>query len=352
MNGMNSKSKIDAEVRDAVGPARMRCAPEGTSSGRDELGEVIRAAFSRGSGGAMRVRLEPIKEWCAAEPPGGAFESPMIESIARNVVQIENLRRYREVRWSAQLEEAAVRREAEANSLARWLIPLPIGVACISEIARITDARRRMAEMATQPYQSEPAWLVSRLESFSAGCDWLIEHLGYFRRNIEVVRWFAADSFVLLLLMGRGPMDALEDAETALVVLACHTIDRERKNLFVQLRNVLCPEDFAKLRDWMMTNERATLGRLDEEDAKRSLIAVVDRAMARLEAKAAEHRVRETDSAAQRAAVAAYEVSEEGKWLKRRERLDIQILRARLNGLRKHRKLVRELGYQRESELR
>ena len=150
---------------------------------------------------------------------------------------------------------------------------------------------------------------------------------GLCARNVEVVRWFAADTYVLLLLLGQEPMDALEDPEVALIVLACHTIDRERKNLFVQLRSELCPEDFARLRNWMQQNEHATLGRLNEEEGRRSLLAVVDQAQGAARGESGGASAAGTGDAAQRAAVASFEASEECKELELRERSEIRMLR-------------------------
>jgi hypothetical protein len=129
-------------------------------------------------------------------------------------------------------------------------------------------------------------------------------------------------------------MDTLEDALAARVVLACHAIECGRKNLFVQMQNDLCADDFKKLRTWVHANANATLGPLDEEEARRTLIAILEGEQARLLAKAADHRQRETSDAARRAITAAFETSEEGKRIDAYERAEIRSIHQTLNFLR------------------
>ena len=114
----------------------------------------------------------------------------------------------------------------------------------------------------------------------------------------------------------------------------------------------LSREDLQRLREWVSAHARSTLDRLDVEEGRQTLIRVVDRARAQLRAKAEEHRQRETGDEARRAALLAFDSSEEAEALKRNELTEIRMLRRHLNTLRQHRSWAEDQAYKRERELR
>jgi hypothetical protein len=329
---MNLEANGDAVTPGAAGLEVARGEVGERASGSAELKALLGASFKRGANGALEVKLGPLKEWCANTEPNLFIEKSDLQRIAFRIGQIESVRAHREWRRKQQVPEADERRERDASRLGRCLLPVPFGFVCVKEIDYITNARRPRSESGADAWESDPSTLVKQLESTSDGCEWLSKHFGFLRGDVGVVKWFPSMTYVMLLLLGREPMDALKDALAAQVVLACHAIECGRKNLFIQMRSEVSAEDFKKLQGWVHAN--VTLGPLDEDEARRTLIAILEGEQARLLAKAADHRQRETSDAARRATIAAFETSDEGKRIDAYERVEIRSIYQKLNLLR------------------
>ena len=84
-----------------------------------------------------------------------------------------------------------------------------------------------------------PSRLVAELESTYEGCRWLLDQWYELRkRHQSVGGWQAIDIFKAIRLMGKQPLDILEDPAGELmdIFLACHKIDGKDESPFSELR--------------------------------------------------------------------------------------------------------------------
>ena len=82
-----------------------------------------------------------------------------------------------------------------------------------------------------------PSRLVRKLESSGAGCRWLLARWAELRCLLETGGcWLSPEKFKAVRLLGKQPVDAVADRDVTLVFLASHTIKRQHKNAFAELK--------------------------------------------------------------------------------------------------------------------
>ena len=105
---------------------------------------------------------------------------------------------------------------------------------------------------------NEPARIVNRLESTAIGCAWLLDRWGELRQRLENGgTWQPPDRLKAIRLLGRQPMDAVEDDRVMMIYLACWAMAPDGPHGFDDLVNELQP---AELKLW--------IDRLDDRQAK------------------------------------------------------------------------------------
>ena len=91
---------------------------------------------------------------------------------------------------------------------------------------------------------NNPTMLVLRLESSAPGCRWLLDRWADLRSMLEQEQpWQSHDKLRAIRLLGRQPLDALDDSQVAKVFLACHTIDSSGGELLHELWSELTPDE-------------------------------------------------------------------------------------------------------------
>ncbi len=92
-----------------------------------------------------------------------------------------------------------------------------------------------------------PSRLLAELESTLEGCRWLLERWSDLERRLKSDGgWHAMDIFKAIRLMGKQPLDVLEDSPGELmdIFLACHKIDGKDKSPFSELRCEVTDDQF------------------------------------------------------------------------------------------------------------
>ena len=220
--------------------------------------------------------------------------------------------------------------------LARGLIPVHFALVGCSDVADILcrDVQIAAPGEGAEVETRGPAWLVDQLESSSAGCRWLLKCFEILARSLRLaLEWSPGHTCALIQLMGWKPLDATTIREVGKIVLACHTLDRERLNFFAQVREQLGEEDRASFDAWLKTHAAETRVRGDEEKSRRFLVSLVERELARLTAKATAHLEEDASESAKLAAMYAFDSTEEGMKLKKSEKKQVRALLARLQRL-------------------
>ncbi len=164
---------------------------------------------------------------------------------------------------------------------------------------------------------NNPALLVLRLESSAPGCRWLLDRWAELRSLLEQEQpWQSPDKLRAIRLLGRLPLDALDDSQVANVFVACHTIDSSGGELFHEIWNELRPEELTIARPRLAGRALEWLRPRDQAEARAALLQIVERAVGRLETKADAHRQRAELDAASAPDRLAFDDSREGELLR------------------------------------
>jgi hypothetical protein len=204
---------------------------------------------------------------------------------------------------ATQLDEAATARSA-ALALGQRLLHDRKGI-WQRYLDPLAEYRANYREQSGPPGQvAAPAQLVAELESTLEGCRFLLEHWRELRTHLNCERgWKALDMFMCIRLLGREPLDVLDEPPGDLmdIFLACRKIDGSDKGPFDELRCVVSDVDLAMVlkRLKRMGYEARTPA---SEDHARSIVNnLVDRNVSRLEALFQAQEARAVLDAAERA---------------------------------------------------
>ncbi|MFI5460347.1 MAG: hypothetical protein ACHRXM_33435 [Isosphaerales bacterium] len=265
---------------------------------------------------------QPVEDWVARGQPRDAIKDYHISLIAWAAQDLERVKLGRDEHRRRHVEEEALREMLEADALGQRLFSSPGGDPCVVGPG---PSSRRGTRNSSSPVVVEettgPAWLVERLESTAAGCRWLLERWAKIRACFEPGRrWISKHSFWMLRLMGRHPHDVLESSEVVDIFLANHALDRRGRNPFMALRGEVSLDEVNDLVRRLGPRVKSTPDRSDAEQGRRTLIAIVERAIAGLTAKAEEHEQKVDADEARRAAGRAFDTSPQGRRLERLER--------------------------------
>ena len=108
-----------------------------------------------------------------------------------------------------------------------------------------------------------PAHIVAELESTYEGCSWLLDRWHVLLERLQSGwGWHAYDMYKVIRLMGKNPLDVLEDPPGELIDIfhCCHRIDQKDTSPFSELRCEVTEEQFAVV--------LKRLERLDPDDRK------------------------------------------------------------------------------------
>jgi hypothetical protein len=137
-----------------------------------------------------------------------------------------------------------------------------------------------------------PALQIVRLERTVAGCRWLLDRWAELQARLEAGEvWTAPDQFKAIRLLGKQPLDAIDDPEVTLICLACAKISPDGKgaDAFATIKNELRDTGLASLKDEYSAYSKelrkrsfANLQPPDAGAAREALRALIDRQTARL----------------------------------------------------------------------
>ena len=105
---------------------------------------------------------------------------------------------------------------------------------------------------------NEPARIVSRLESTAIGCAWLLDRWRELRSLLDDGwDWQPPDRLKAIRMLGRQPMDAVDDDRVMMIYLACWAMAPDGPHGFADLVNELHPAEL-----------KLFIERLDDRQAK------------------------------------------------------------------------------------
>ena len=131
---------------------------------------------------------------------------------------------------------------------------------------------------------NDPARLVNRLEATALGCAWMLDRWGELRQTLEDgLLWQPPDRLRAIRLMGRQPMDALEDRRVLHVYLACAAMGPPGTAEFQDLATELRVDQRQRFLDRINGRLVADLRPADAEEGRAALLGLIAEEEARLE---------------------------------------------------------------------
>jgi hypothetical protein len=184
-----------------------------------------------------------------------------------------------------------------------------------------------------------PARIVLSLESTAKGVDWLLDRWAELRSILERGQaWQSPDKLKAIRLLGRQPLDALDDPKVSIVFLACHKIDPSGGEVFHEVWKELPDFQIPLAKQRLVGRPLDSLEPRTGSAARQALFDIVDRAVGQLQLRAETHRQRAEANAKMMPAVLAFDDSNEGERLRRYEASCSRILFRTLDAFAKMRK--------------
>ncbi len=164
----------------------------------------------------------------------------------------------------------------------------------------------------------EPAKLLRKICSSLIGCQRLLACWQELRELLEPGRaWQGNHKFKAVRMLGKQPTDVLNSREIADLYVACWSIHSPRSHAYAEIRSDLGRFEFKHFRRRVRATWTDMMNALDEENSRRVLVAIVERAMAQVKEKAAVAQERAERDAARRADCLSFDGSHEAELLRR-----------------------------------
>ena len=192
----------------------------------------------------------------------------------------------------------------------------------------------------------DPARIVRRLEAFAAGCRWLLDRWGELRKILEDGRrWQPPDRLRAVRLLGRQPMDAMDDERLLSIYLACRAMDPQGRSAFADQVPEMHEEEVKRFTRRAEGRGAAGLTPADPAAGRSALLAIIDQAVARLEALRGVRLEQEAEARPRQLDVLAFDDTEDGERLRRyQEARERALFRSVATLSRARKELVRDRG--------
>ena len=242
-----------------------------------------------------------LREWIEDWNPANAIERELVTLAARASWALERTERYEAALLSQRVREALPRSRARRMEAVGGL------------------AHKLFAQVSQSPTSTEadyPAAIVAALEDSPEGVRWMLDRWGEFRVLIDTDHdWTYCDQYKFVRLLGKRPIDAVDDPELNAIFLAWEVLEEESGVDFwgrMQATSSYYPA-FNSSREWRELAPRPA----DEAEAVARLLAVVDGEVERLKERLAVVEEIEGDDAVELAERASFAADDAGERLRR-----------------------------------
>jgi hypothetical protein len=298
-----SAAKLEANRRNAA----KSCGPT-TQSGKDRS---KLNAVKHGMRAATLVLLDEDaqalddrkSDWAASLMPRGAAEQRIVEDAVEYTWLRDRARRAQEARLATNIVNSgvdeAIREADEVLRLGQKLFadnrgPLanyphydreddqfPENVPVVSE-SEIVDGD-----------PEDPQRLVLRLQAMAGGCQWMLDRWAELRSILEEgMDWQSADKLKAVRLLGRHPIEAVDDRNVLMIFVACQMMESRAGKLIPEIWNDLRKYERKQYAERLVGRGIEKLTPTDAAAARQVLYSIIDRATAQIALKAEAHRVR------------------------------------------------------------
>ncbi len=322
-----SAAKLEANRRNAA----RSCGP------RTEAGKSVSKlnAVKHGMRAATLVLLDEDAQalddrkadWAASLMPRGAAEQRIVDDAVEYTWLRDRARRAQEARLATNIVNAgvdeAIREADEVLRLGQKLFwdnrgPLanyphydmqedgnPECVPLVSE-----------SDLAADP--EDPQRLVLHLQATAGGCQWMLDRWSELRSILEEgLNWQSADKLKAVRLLGRHPIEAVDDRNVLMIFIACQAIESRTGIEIPEIWNELREYERKPYAQRLIGRGIEKLRPKDAAAARLALYAIIDRATAQIELKAEAHRGRAEINGSLAADRLAFDDSPEAERLRR-----------------------------------
>jgi hypothetical protein len=287
--------------------------------------------------------------WHGCLLPADDVEQRLVDDAVVHTWMQDRARRAQAVRANANLAHygvaQAVNDAKEVEELGQRLYKDRLGPLTFyptgSKFAKLFDKTRT----ATTSYAGDdeldpdrPSALVLRLHATLIGCEWMLGEWTELKAILDRgQKWLPCDKLKAVRLLGRQPLDAINDRDVAVVFLATTVLEGSSR-LFWEISTELSEPDIAQFRNNTVVRKLKSLKPRNFASAREALHSIIDRAMERLTMKAEIHRERARLMATLAPDLMAFDESQAGERLRRYELSSGRSLSRALEDLRKHRR--------------
>ncbi len=299
-----SEAKLEANRRNAM----RSCGP------RSESGKSVSKlnAVKHGMRAATLVLLDEDACWLLDDRkanwavnllPRGAAEQRIVDDAVEYSWLRDRARRAQEARLASNIVNAGV---DEANREADEVLRLGQKLFAVNRcpLANFRHYDReddQFPENVPTVSESEivdgdpedPQRLVLRLQATAGGCQWMLDRWSELRSILEEgMDWQSADKLKAVRLLGRHPIEAVDDRNVLMIFVACQTIESRAGKVIPEIWNELRKYERKQYAERLVGRGIEKLTPTDAAAARQALYAIIDRATAQIALKAEAHRVR------------------------------------------------------------
>ena len=167
---------------------------------------------------------------------------------------------------------------------------------------------------------NRPGPLVLRLRSTLQGCQWMLGEWARLKSILDDGQaWVSSDKLKAVRLLGKQPVDAINDRDVAIVFIASFVLKPAKGEWSWEIMTELNSADQKRFRDDAASRQLESLKPADGAGAREMLLALIARASEALTAKADDHRRRAQVKAALAVDCCAFDASPAGERLRRHE---------------------------------
>ncbi len=226
---------------------------------------------------------ERLRKWMAHFDAQDDAQEFLVATNVSLSFDIERAGHADAVNFERAVEQSPAKELAEVHETGRQLFYDPCGATAIHGVdsaaaGKVTTSGNRPNG---EPY-TNAAELVRKLESSAMGCQWMLAEWATLRKRAEENYWFGPDRLRATRLLGRQPVDAIDDERVATIYIASNGIKSFGRPAFADLRSDMGMSGIERF-DKLVNARWPGLSRpADQAQWRRMLVELVDREVAQL----------------------------------------------------------------------
>jgi hypothetical protein len=298
-----SAAKLEANRRNSM----RSCGP------RSEAGKSVSKlnAVKHGMRAATLVLLDEDpealedrrSEWTASLMPRGAAEQRVVDDAVEYSWLRDRARRAQEARLATNIVNAgvddAIREADEVLRLGQMLFADNRGALAHYPHLDMEEEifRPKRTELVSHSdivdEPEDPQRLVLHLQATAGGCQWMLDRWSELRSILEEgLNWQSADKLKAIRLLGRHPIEAVDDRNVLMIFVASQVIESRTGIRIPEIWNELREHERKPYAQRLVGRGIEKLRPTDAAAARQVLFDIIDRATAQIATKAEVHRAR------------------------------------------------------------